>query len=326
MGAARLVTGRSESSQRAWLKAALFWSALSFLPDADVIGFPMGVRYEDEWGHRGATHSLAFSIALGTAVGLAAPLLGARRWRTGLLATLVLSSHALLDTLTDGGLGCALLWPFDQTRYFAPWRPIPVAPIGLAFFSPYGLYVAATELLIFAPLWLLASPPRLRARISRTRSRVALLAAVWIAGLWLLVSEDPIRERVASAVLQDRTEFAPRYSPEGLRAVDIGDTYDDVERRLGAPLVEYIFYSPESPCVFVRIENGRVTEAQPADACMTRMIEVGAPKDPALAALGAPVEHCWVYSRSPHGGYFRARAVCFNRGVVGAVVRRWMRE
>ena len=24
--------------------------------------------------------------------------------------------------------GCAFFWPFDLTRYFLPWRPIPVAP------------------------------------------------------------------------------------------------------------------------------------------------------------------------------------------------------
>jgi len=79
------------------------------------------------------------------------------------MASLVLVSHPLLDTLTDGGLGCALFWPFDLTRYFAPWRPIPVAPIGLAFFSPFGLFVAAVELVIFAPLFWFALTPRTRA-------------------------------------------------------------------------------------------------------------------------------------------------------------------
>ena len=61
------------------------------------------------------------------------------------LAVLVLASHALLDTLTDGGLGCALLWPFDSTRYFAPWRPIPVSPIRLGYVSSSGFIVALTE-------------------------------------------------------------------------------------------------------------------------------------------------------------------------------------
>lgn len=161
LAAARILSSR-KTTGRAWLKTAVFWSFLSMLPDADVIGFAFGVRYEDEWGHRGATHSLAFSSALGAGIGLAAPQFRLPAVRTGVAAGLVLASHALLDTLTDGGLGCALLWPFDLTRYFAPWNPIPVAPIGLAFFSRYGMTVAATELVLFAPLFWLAlfrSPP-----------------------------------------------------------------------------------------------------------------------------------------------------------------------
>lgn len=318
-----------DSRRRAWLKAALFWSALSFLPDADVVGFSLGVRYEDEWGHRGATHSLTFSIALGIAVGLAAPIAGARRLWTGVLATLVLTSHALLDTLTDGGLGCALLWPFDSTRYFAPWRPIPVAPIGLAFFSPYGMYVAATELVLFAPLWWFAAPRRWRAHLGHGTARLSLLAVIWTAALWMLLSEDPLRERVAVALLRDRTQFAPGYSPAALDSVRAGDTYQQVERRLGRPLIEYLIYAPDSQCVFVRIENGRVSAAEPQDGCTARQIASGMAKAPALDALGAlgvPREHCWLYSRSPEGGYFRARAVCFDRGAVSAVVRRWLRE
>jgi inner membrane protein len=68
----------------------------------------------------------------------------------------VLATHPLLDTLTDGGLGCALFWPFDLTRYFAPWRPIQVAPIGLAFLSPYGAIVAMSEIVLFLPLFVFA--------------------------------------------------------------------------------------------------------------------------------------------------------------------------
>jgi inner membrane protein len=62
--------------------------------------------------------------------------------------------------MTDGGLGVALLWPFTMRRYFLPWRPIPVAPIGMAFFSVPGLRVAAVELLEFAPFLLYAFWPR----------------------------------------------------------------------------------------------------------------------------------------------------------------------
>jgi inner membrane protein len=133
-----------------------WWSALSLLPDADVVGFALGVNYGDAWGHRGATHSFAFSVVVGLAVGLAASRFKRPAGRTALIASVVLASHAILDTLTDGGLGCALFWPFDLTRYFAPWRPIPVAPIGLAFFSPYGAIIALTELVLFSPLLLFA--------------------------------------------------------------------------------------------------------------------------------------------------------------------------
>lgn len=140
----------------------VLWSGLSLLPDADVIGFRFGVHYGDAWGHRGATHSLLFALLAGTAVGLLAPLFAASPLRTASCAIAVLASHGLLDTLTDGGLGCALSWPFDPHRYFAPWRPIPVAPIGKAYFTSHGLRVAATELGMFLPVIAYALWPRRR--------------------------------------------------------------------------------------------------------------------------------------------------------------------
>jgi inner membrane protein len=154
-------------SPRPSLSSALFWSALSFLPDADVIGFALGVRYADEWGHRGATHSLVFAAGVGAALGVSALILRQPALRTGIIATLVLASHGFLDTLTDGGLGIALFWPFDLTRYFAEWTPIPVSPIGLRFFSPRGMYAAGIELLYFSPLIWFALRPRSRSSASR---------------------------------------------------------------------------------------------------------------------------------------------------------------
>jgi inner membrane protein len=147
--------------------AMALWSALSLLPDADVIGFAFGVRYAAPWGHRGATHSLIFALALGLAIGLAAWVVKRPALRTGLIASAVLASHAILDTMTDGGLGCALLWPFDGARYFARWRPIPVAPIGVRFFSSSGASVALIELVLFCPLVLFALWPRRPAPVSK---------------------------------------------------------------------------------------------------------------------------------------------------------------
>ena len=87
--------------------AMVFWSALSFLPDADVIGFGFGIAYGDPWGHRGATHSLLFALTLGVLVGVGARYFNRPALRTGVLAALVVASHGLLDTLTNGGGGIA---------------------------------------------------------------------------------------------------------------------------------------------------------------------------------------------------------------------------
>lgn len=177
MAAARWRSSRGDAPIGAGALAGsmLSWSALSLLPDADVIGFAFGVRYGDAWGHRGATHSFVFSIALGLLLGALTARFGAppgqRLWRataTALLASLVLASHAVLDTLTDGGRGCALFWPFSDERHFAPLRPIPVAPIGLRFLSERGLRVALVELVLFAPLFAHALWPRRRSPAPRS--------------------------------------------------------------------------------------------------------------------------------------------------------------
>jgi inner membrane protein len=138
----------------------LFWSLLSLAPDLDVIGRSFGIRYAAAWGHRGATHSLLFCAALGALIGALAPRLGLPAWRTGACAALVLISHPLLDSLTDGGLGCALLWPLSHERFFAPWRPIPVSPLGGAYLSRIGFRVALAELVMFAPIFAYALWPR----------------------------------------------------------------------------------------------------------------------------------------------------------------------
>jgi inner membrane protein len=34
----------------------------SIVPDVDVLGFPLGIKYQDMLGHRGLSHSLVFAI------------------------------------------------------------------------------------------------------------------------------------------------------------------------------------------------------------------------------------------------------------------------
>jgi inner membrane protein len=143
-------------TRRAWL----LFPALAMLPDADVVAFAFGIPYASEFGHRGASHGILTGVILGAFIGFVA-----LRTRTGaVLGAVAMVSHGLFDTLTTGGEGVALLWPFSNERLFAPWRPIPVAPIGLGFLSMRGLYCAAVELALFAPFVVLALALRRRRR------------------------------------------------------------------------------------------------------------------------------------------------------------------
>jgi len=108
------------------------------------------------------THSFAFAIGVGLLAYAIAGAMRLPRARAALLAAIVVASHGILDTMTDGGRGVALLWPFSNERFFAPWRPIPVAPLGLAFWSLGGLRVAVYELMLFCIPFVYALWPKTR--------------------------------------------------------------------------------------------------------------------------------------------------------------------
>jgi len=123
------------------------------LPDLDTIGFSLGIQYGDLLGHRGLSHSIAFALVLALAL---SRLARERRGALFLYLFLCTLSHGLLDALTNGGLGVAFFAPFDETRYFFPWRPIAVSPIGAGFFSERAWRVLSSELLwVVAPSLLL---------------------------------------------------------------------------------------------------------------------------------------------------------------------------
>jgi len=147
---------------------ARFWvltAACAMLPDADAVGFAFGVRYDSMLGHRGLTHSIAFALLVGLAVGTCA--FGKRPGKLQLVLyfTLVTLSHPLLDALTNGGRGVALLAPFSGERYFFPFRPIEVSPIGMQFFSERGLEVLVSEVVW---VWLPALLIYMMARMYRS--------------------------------------------------------------------------------------------------------------------------------------------------------------
>jgi inner membrane protein len=97
----------------------------SVLPDIDVIGFRFHVPYGSTFGHRGFTHSIVFALLCG----IASALIG-RRWNAFFFVFLATLSHPILDAMTNGGRGIAFFSPFSNHRYFFPWRPIQVSPIG----------------------------------------------------------------------------------------------------------------------------------------------------------------------------------------------------
>ncbi|HEX8619913.1 MAG TPA: metal-dependent hydrolase [Thermoanaerobaculia bacterium] len=118
---------------------------MTVLPDADVVAFMFGIPYQHMLGHRGITHSIAFAVLvalLGTAM-LRVP---AHRRTTFTFLFICAISHPLLDALTNGGLGVALFAPFHNERYFFPWTPIRVSPIGAAFFTPRGFATLISEM------------------------------------------------------------------------------------------------------------------------------------------------------------------------------------
>src|SRR5262249_46447977 len=107
------------------------------------------VPYGALWGHRGIVHSLLFAAAFACISSLVLRS-QSHQWEWRLIAVLFLvaASHGILDALTDGGLGVAFFSPFDRNRYFFPWRPIHVSPIGLhRLLSDRMIRVLASEVL-----------------------------------------------------------------------------------------------------------------------------------------------------------------------------------
>jgi inner membrane protein len=158
-----LAAGRLHADERGPRRAsAALFVLLATFADADVLARTLGAARGSAWLHRGALHSLAVAALAGIAAALATGGLRRSRARLAVTGALAAATHGVLDAFTDGGRGVALLWPFLDGRFFAPVRPLPVAPIGLGLASPWGMRVFAAELLAFAPLLVVAFWPRPR--------------------------------------------------------------------------------------------------------------------------------------------------------------------
>ncbi len=153
------------------------YSALAMLPDADVLPAQLLALKGPLSDHRGLTHTPLFALAVGLLVALVAYLARrsarARAVRLGLLATLLVGSHGLLDGLTQGGRGILFLWPLSGARFHCLWRPFPDIPAGLALLTRNGLHQLGLEIVIFLPLALYALAWRSLWRAAPRTSRPA---------------------------------------------------------------------------------------------------------------------------------------------------------
>jgi inner membrane protein len=154
-GLAIATIGRAPGSFR---RLALVGMLCAAAPDLDVVGVWLGIPWGHVLGHRGITHSLAFAALLAavlTTTVFRGPTASGRRARLWLALFLATASHGLLDAMTNGGPGVAFFAPLDGTRYFLPWRPIPVSPLSVSrFFTQRGVTIMQAEILL---IWLPAA-------------------------------------------------------------------------------------------------------------------------------------------------------------------------
>ena len=126
-----------------WLILLAIVSAI--LPDLDVISFSLGIPYVHPFGHRGFSHSIIFAIIWALVIMFWFGKSNRLIWFLVIFLSTV--SHGVFDAMTSGGRGVGFFIPFNNDRYFFPFRGIKVSPIGIEdFFSSWGAQVILSEL------------------------------------------------------------------------------------------------------------------------------------------------------------------------------------
>jgi inner membrane protein len=135
-----LAAGKSAVRRKAPLRLWILTAVCATIPDIDVFWRGLVAGHGGMWSHRGITHSLLAAVLFG----LLAALVGSQ-WRPvakegsaelhppnptraflvlWLAFALAAASHLVLDMLSSGYRGVALLAPFTDQRYSFPWQPI----------------------------------------------------------------------------------------------------------------------------------------------------------------------------------------------------------
>lgn len=117
----------------------------SILPDLDVVAFSLNIPYGHALGHRGFTHSIVFAVLWALVLMFTLGRNNKLIWFLVIFLSTI--SHGILDAMTSGGKGVGFLIPFNNNRFFFPFRNIKVSPIGVGnFFSEWGIRVILSEL------------------------------------------------------------------------------------------------------------------------------------------------------------------------------------
>ena len=149
-----VVIGRAGLEKSVTYRFWILTAVCAMIPDADVVSYSFGAERGGMFAHRGFTHSIVFALLFGGAVAFLVHKFlptGIKYAKLFVFFALAVFSHPFLDMLTDGGSGAALLAPFSGERFFLPFRPIEVSPIGMRFFSERGIDVILSE---FVWVWL----------------------------------------------------------------------------------------------------------------------------------------------------------------------------
>lgn len=209
------------------------------LPDLDFLMVPFSEAPGDLVAHRGLVHSPLFALlaALVAALVVTPPrALRAHYLRhVGILFAAGLG-HILLDLLTWGGPGVALLAPFSDSRVLLPreLRLMPVVPVGMnEWLGPLGAQALAIEaLFVLLPTLLLLPTPRgaWGTRGGR-RTRWLVIAACWAVLAGALRVFGPVGfslppERVLSELPND-----PRELPSVLPGPPLVTRFDELRAR-----------------------------------------------------------------------------------------------
>lgn len=150
-----------------WRLVAVAMAAAA-APDLDVVGqHVFAVHPGTTFSHRGASHSLFTAFAAGLLAAIFHRALRVSAPAAALAVGLAWASHGLLDSMTDNGQGVTLLWPLNDWRIIADWRPIHASPIDYRRFlvtnwnriaGSEGRYVLAPALALAVVVRLILRP------------------------------------------------------------------------------------------------------------------------------------------------------------------------